>query len=185
MQLYAGDAVSEMADVRVASFNVENLFARPAAFSVDTGAVGDQVLADYREFNTLIDNPVYSVPDRQRLRDLLGSLDAYYVNTHGAVRRRFTQTPAWAWLRKNRGSFDTEPTDSTRDVEIIATGRSSWIGWLSLATLFDPKGPLVSCYQLPGFDVGDRPGTFAPCALDDRLDYNPGLQQPGPRVSQR
>jgi endonuclease/exonuclease/phosphatase family metal-dependent hydrolase len=323
---------------RVASFNVENLFARPAAFSADTQAVANQVLADYREFNTLIGNPTYNASDRQRMRDLLVALDVYHVNTHGAVRRRFTQPPTWAWLRKNRGSFDTEPTDSTRDVEIIATGRGSWIGWLELAThavneigtrmtakvitdvdadilaiieaedrpslirlneellggmyrhvmlvdgndergidvgimtkpgfpirsirsnvdaedaqgtvfsrdcceyavstpsgallkvlvnhfksksggggdqrlrqatkvraiaddlvndgdrvivlgdlnegqpaedqpapnlaaLFDPAGPLRSCYQLPGFDVGERPGTFAPCALGDRLDY--------------
>ena len=41
----------------------------------------------------------------------------------------------------------------------------------NLAALFDPAGPLRSCYQLPGFGVGERPGTFAPCALDDRLDY--------------
>ncbi len=41
----------------------------------------------------------------------------------------------------------------------------------NLARLFDTNGPLVSCYDLAGFDVGDRPGTFAPCGLDDRLDY--------------
>ena len=123
-----------MADVRVASFNVENLFARPAAFNAETRAAGEQVLADYREFNTLISNPVYGPADKQRMRDLLVALDVYYVNIHGAVRRRFTQTPKWAWMRKNRGSFDTEPTDTTRDVEIVATGRGSWIGWVELAT---------------------------------------------------
>jgi endonuclease/exonuclease/phosphatase family metal-dependent hydrolase len=41
----------------------------------------------------------------------------------------------------------------------------------NLAALFDPAGPLVSCYDLQGFDVGGRPGTYAPCGLRDRLDY--------------
>lgn len=123
-----------MAEVRVACFNVENLFARPTAFNAGTRAAGDRVLADYREFNTLIGNPVYSSADRQRMRELLVALDVYYVNVHGAVRRRSTPSPTWAWLRKNRGSFDTEPTDPTRDVEIVAAGRDSWIGWLELAT---------------------------------------------------
>jgi endonuclease/exonuclease/phosphatase family metal-dependent hydrolase len=327
-----------VAEVRVASFNVENLFTRPAAFAAETRAVGDQVVADYREFNALIGNPVYSAADKARMRELLLALEVYYVNVHGAVRRKFTQSPRWAWMRKNRGSFDREPSDPTQDVEIIATGRGSWIGWVELATeavdetgtrmtarviadvdadilaiveaedrpslirlneellggryrhlmlvdgndergidvgiltkrgfpirsirshvdaedahgtifsrdcceyavgtpsgavlkvlvnhfksqsggggsqrkrqadevrrivdrlvddgdrvivlgdlnegqpaldhpppnltaLFDPAGPLVSCYDLEDFEVGERPGTFAPCGLDDRLDY--------------
>jgi endonuclease/exonuclease/phosphatase family metal-dependent hydrolase len=41
----------------------------------------------------------------------------------------------------------------------------------TLASLFDPAGPLVSCYDLPGFEVGSKLGTFAPCGLDNRLDY--------------
>jgi hypothetical protein len=31
--------------------------------------------------------------------------------------------PIWAWLRKNRGTFDREPQDATESVEIIAGGR--------------------------------------------------------------
>ena len=123
-----------MAVVRVASFNVENLFARPTAFNAETRTTGNKVLDQYREFNTLIGNPVYSATDKRRMRDLLVGLDVYYVNVHGAVRRRDTIRPTWAWLRKNRGSFDTQPTDTSRSVEIDATGRDSWIGWLELAT---------------------------------------------------
>jgi hypothetical protein len=41
----------------------------------------------------------------------------------------------------------------------------------NLATLFDPAGPLRSCYDLPGFDVGPRLGTFDSCGLSNRLDY--------------
>jgi endonuclease/exonuclease/phosphatase family metal-dependent hydrolase len=41
----------------------------------------------------------------------------------------------------------------------------------NLKVLFDPDGPLVSCYELPGFDTGKRPGTFDVCGIRNRLDY--------------
>lgn len=123
-----------MSAVRVASFNVENLFARPKAFNALDWAAGEPVLAAYREFNTLIAEPVYSEADTGRMRDLLLELGVYYRNTHGAVRRRRSGTPQWAWLRANRGDFDREPRDPTADVTIVATGRRSWIGWVELAS---------------------------------------------------
>jgi len=49
------------------------------------------------------------------------------------VRRRDTTSPKWAWLRKNRGTFDRQPQDTSKDIEIIAEGRASWIGWIELA----------------------------------------------------
>jgi len=122
-----------MAKVRVASYNVENLFARPKAFDSTDPAAGEPVLAAYHEFNSLVAAPVYSDTDRKRMRELLVELDVYAVNEQGAVRRRQTTTPRWAWLRKNRGSFDREPRDPAKDVEIIATGRADWIGWVELA----------------------------------------------------
>ncbi len=41
----------------------------------------------------------------------------------------------------------------------------------NLKTLFEPTGPLVSCYDLDTFDVGSRLGTFDSCAIRERLDY--------------
>ena len=41
----------------------------------------------------------------------------------------------------------------------------------NFAPLFDPQGPLVVCYDLPGFDDGPRPGTFDSCGIRNRLDY--------------
>jgi hypothetical protein len=99
--------------VRIASFNVENLFARPKAFNTTNWSVGRPVLDAYRDVNALFSNPVYSADDKQRIRDLLVVLDIYYVNSSGAIRRKLTQFPTWAWLRKNRGTFDRQPTDPT------------------------------------------------------------------------
>lgn len=123
-----------MATVRVASYNVENLFARPKAFDSTDAAAGEPILAAYHEFSRLIAAPSYSDTDRTRMRELLVALDIYTVNANDAIRRKQTSTPRWAWFRKNRGSFDREPRDATKSVEIIATGRADWIGWVELAT---------------------------------------------------
>jgi endonuclease/exonuclease/phosphatase family metal-dependent hydrolase len=40
-----------------------------------------------------------------------------------------------------------------------------------LGPLYDPAGPLVSVYDLPGFDVGPRPGTFGSCRIAERFDH--------------
>ena len=119
--------------VRIASFNVENLFARPNVFNTTNWGIGKPVLDAYRDVNVLIKKAVYSASDKAKIRDLLVKLDIYTVNAHGAIRRKDSRSPKWAWLRKNRGTFDREPQDVTQSVEIIATGRDGWIGWIELA----------------------------------------------------
>src|SRR5213078_3825777 len=41
----------------------------------------------------------------------------------------------------------------------------------NLVSLYDNNSSLVDCYSLPGFDVGNRPGSFDSCGLSNRLDY--------------
>ena len=118
---------------RIASFNVENLFARPKAFNATDLSVGKPALDAYRDVNALIKKAIYSPADKVKIRDLLVKLDIYTINAQGAIRRKETLSPKWAWLRKNRGTFDREPQDVTQSVEIIASGRSDWIGWIELA----------------------------------------------------
>src|SRR6187200_3272226 len=119
--------------IKIASFNVENLFMRPRAFYMDTMAEGEKVLDDYRAVNTLFNRTTYSPADKQQMIELLLALDIYRRNSQGAIRKVITSTPKWAWMRKNRGAFDREPQDASKDVEIIATGRDDWIGWVELA----------------------------------------------------
>ncbi|MGB3442720.1 MAG: endonuclease/exonuclease/phosphatase family protein [Actinophytocola sp.] len=121
-----------MAKVVVASYNVENLFARPKAFDTTDRSSGAPVLAAYTEFNRLVAAEEYSPADRERMRELLVALEVYTVRG-GVVRRNQTREPRWAWLRKNRGTFDREPRDPAKDVEVIAKGRGDWIGWVELA----------------------------------------------------
>ena len=89
--------------IRIASFNVENLFARPKVFDLSDWGVGEPVLNAYQEVSALLQKPNYSATDKLRIRDLLVALDIYIVNqVTGAIRRNQTPNPNWAWLRKNR-----------------------------------------------------------------------------------
>ena len=63
--------------MRIASFNVENLFARPRALNQTTWAQGQPILQAYKEFNALIAKAVYTASDKARLIDLLVKVDVY------------------------------------------------------------------------------------------------------------
>jgi len=119
--------------VRIASFNVENLFARPKAFNTQNWAYGRQALNTFRQVNDLLSKSVYTASNKQQIRDLFVALDIYCINDEGAIRRKYSRNPQWAWFRKNRGKFDREPKDKTQHVEIVANGRGDWIGWVELS----------------------------------------------------
>jgi endonuclease/exonuclease/phosphatase family metal-dependent hydrolase len=112
--------------IRVASYNVENLFARPKALDVRP------ILEAYEQVNSLMAEPIYTPDIKQTLIDLLVQLDVYFLNSHGVARRREGEAPRWARLRKNRGAFERQPPDETRGIEIVANGRAEWTGWVEL-----------------------------------------------------
>src|SRR5205085_11174775 len=120
--------------MRIASFNVEKLFDRPKAVNGESWEEGKPVLEAYKEVNGLFQKAAYTAAVKQRIIELLVELEIYTVNDQGAVRRKQSQSPRWAWMRKSRGRFDREPTDGSENVEIIAEGRGDWIGWVELAT---------------------------------------------------
>jgi len=119
--------------IKIASFNVENLFARPKAFNTTDLDVTAPILEAYKEVNELFKKPEYTAADKIRMRDLLVILDIYRKDAQGVIRRTDSLSPKWAWLRANRGKFDVEPQDETKNVEIVANGRGAWIGWIELA----------------------------------------------------
>lgn len=95
--------------IKVASFTVENLYARPKAFSETDLRIGEPVLKAYAQVNELIKKEVYSAADLTKIHELLVTLDIYAVNNQGAVRKKDIQSAKWAWMRKNRGAFDKQP----------------------------------------------------------------------------
>ena len=109
--------------VRIASFNVENLFDRAKALKLPTGQDGREILERYARINELLNRPrLHRTRTRRRSRSLLRKLGLWQEG-----RRR-----PYALLRQIRGRLLRRPRSG--GVEIVASGRASWIGWVELKT---------------------------------------------------
>ena len=108
--------------MRIAAFNVENLFDRAKVFNdADPNAHRD-VLAAHAELNTLFEEDRYSDNDKARMLVLIEQL--------GMLKRDqgpFTQ------IRKIRGQLISRPR-KPKVPFIKATGREDWVGWCELRT---------------------------------------------------
>src|SRR5688572_4868863 len=107
--------------IRLATFNVENLFARAKALDTADWAAGEAPLAAFDTFNRTAQKAVYSDADKQTMLNALETL-RYLVPTPAG--RRLNPDPlgtAWAILRENRGDFLVAPTN--QEPRIVATGR--------------------------------------------------------------
>jgi endonuclease/exonuclease/phosphatase family metal-dependent hydrolase len=105
--------------MRLAAFNVENLFSRAKAMNGETWQEGRQILEDFARFNALIGKPAYSAADKRRMVELLDAL--------GLAR---SDDAAYVRLRRNRGDFLRRPKGG--GIVIEAAGRADWNGWLDL-----------------------------------------------------
>ena len=117
--------------MRLASFNVENLFARAKALDTITWPEGAPALKAYDSFNTIAAKPVYSDQDKSDMLAALLTLDVL-VTTPDGVRLNPKPFEAWALLRENRGDFLVAPADAVPRIK--ATGRADWSGWVELIT---------------------------------------------------
>jgi endonuclease/exonuclease/phosphatase family metal-dependent hydrolase len=106
--------------MRLASFNLENLFARAKALNLDTFATGRVVLEKFASLNSRFEKPQYSPADKQAI---LTGLDALGV-------LRDDSAGEFVVLRQNRGKLLKRPTSGP--VQVVAEGRGDWIGWLEL-----------------------------------------------------
>jgi endonuclease/exonuclease/phosphatase family metal-dependent hydrolase len=107
--------------MRLAVYNVENLFARAKAMNLGTWAEGKQVLVDHARFNTLIQKATYSAADKAGLLSLLEGLGLLEDDESDFV-----------ILRQSRGRLVKRPRGASP--EIVASGRGDWTGWLELKT---------------------------------------------------
>ncbi len=108
--------------MRLATFNVENLFRRPVVLDQPTWADGREQLNDYTKFNGIISKASYSGADKQWLVDFLDRYDM-------ADRRIGKDDPFQ--LNEVRGKLFKVPKGQTK-AEIIVDGRGDWDGWLEL-----------------------------------------------------
>jgi hypothetical protein len=107
--------------MRIASYNVENLFNRAKALDQRTWAAGRPVLEAFARAAELLEEPVYTDEFK---RDILRELAR--LGLRGADLARFAR------LRQNRGRLLRRSRDGR--VEVVAGGRADWIGWLELTT---------------------------------------------------
>jgi endonuclease/exonuclease/phosphatase family metal-dependent hydrolase len=103
----------------IASYNVENLFERARAMNGATLAEGADALAWHAEVNALLSKANYTAADKIKIVGLLTRLGLAQSDDGG----RF------ATLRQNRGHLVKR---SGGAIEVVANGRSSWIGWVEL-----------------------------------------------------
>lgn len=108
--------------LRIASFNVENLFQRPTAMSLSSWKEGKPILEAHAELNALLQLADYEGSEKEILR-LLRRL--------GLLR---SDEGRFARLRKIRGRLLERPKDDQKPVKVVATGRDDWIGWVELKT---------------------------------------------------
>jgi endonuclease/exonuclease/phosphatase family metal-dependent hydrolase len=107
--------------MRVATYNVENLFDRARALDQRTWAQGRPVLEAYEQVCALLEEPVYTPEVKAAILRQLRRLDL--------VR---SDSARFARLRQNRGRLLRRPRAG--GVEIVADGRGDWIGWVELTT---------------------------------------------------
>jgi endonuclease/exonuclease/phosphatase family metal-dependent hydrolase len=116
--------------VRLASFNVENLFDRAKALATPTWAEGRPALAAFERFNVLAAGATYSDAEKAEMLSALETLEILKRSAVGNLRLNTNPFDAWALLRENRGDFLGQPR--TGSAEVVALGRGDWIGWVEL-----------------------------------------------------
>ena len=107
--------------MRLATYNVENLFSRARALNLATPEAGRGILDAYSEINKLFESEVYSDADKARILQLLTAL--------GLEKKDESH---FAFLRKTRG--DLIKRSVVGGTRIVATGRADWVGWVELRT---------------------------------------------------
>jgi endonuclease/exonuclease/phosphatase family metal-dependent hydrolase len=107
--------------MRLATFNVENMFDRAKALNGRDWAEGKPALEAQKELNTLFEKPSYSAADKKRMLKLMAE--------NGLLK---TDDSPLLTLRKIRGQLIKRPR--VGEAGIVASGRTSWIGWVELKT---------------------------------------------------
>lgn len=105
--------------MRIATFNVENLFDRPRAMSLGSWAEGKPILEQFAKLSALLGEQNYTTARKARMVALLTQL--------GLDR---SDSGRFVTLRRNRGDLLKRP--AAGGIEITASGRADWSGALEL-----------------------------------------------------
>lgn len=106
--------------MKIAAFNVENLFDRAKAFNQDN-TLSRSIIDAAAKLNNIFEKQVYSAADKIEIKKLLQTLGL-----------EKSDNGKFALLRKIRGRVVARPRN--RPIEVKAEGREDWIGWIELKT---------------------------------------------------
>jgi len=107
--------------IRLATFNLENLFTRPVAMNQESDEAGRKAIEDHATANGIVAKDVYSASDKI---ELLNLTDKYKWHLLNPPKNALVQ------LQKIRGQLFRKPQNGP--VEVVANGRADWIGWFEL-----------------------------------------------------
>jgi endonuclease/exonuclease/phosphatase family metal-dependent hydrolase len=107
--------------MKISTFNVENLFSRPAVMNLNTWGEGKDVLQDTQRLNDLLSKTIYSDSDKKNIEKIL---DKYEFGNRNKKGRPFD-------VIQVRGKLFSTPK-GTQSVRVDAKGKEDWSGWISL-----------------------------------------------------
>ncbi len=107
--------------MRIAAFNVENLFDRAKAFNEADPNDATTAIKSVAALNTLFEHANYTVNRKAKMLELVETLEL----------NRFNEGPL-ARIRTIRGKIFRRP--QAGGIEVVAGGRDDWIGWAELKT---------------------------------------------------
>jgi endonuclease/exonuclease/phosphatase family metal-dependent hydrolase len=107
--------------LRIATFNVENLFTRPRAMKDGMGQAGQAAIDDNAELNRIISKTAYDAADKARLIVLDQTYGFSALNA---------PPNALVELNKIRGQLYSRSQAGV--VTVVAAGRGDWTGWFFL-----------------------------------------------------
>jgi len=110
--------------MRLASYNVENMFLRAAVLNQTHAHDAAPILELQVKINALFQKASYSDEDKRDIKKILNELGLLHDDNGGQ----------FAILRQNHGKLLIRHQDSHHTVDVVANGRGDWIGWVDLKT---------------------------------------------------
>ncbi|MFN8140072.1 MAG: hypothetical protein U0R49_09775 [Fimbriimonadales bacterium] len=106
--------------IKLATFNVENMFERAKAMNLPNWKDGKPILSDYYELNNLIQQKKYTPAIKKKILQVMDRHQGLKTKSQSKYLR----------LRDIRGGLLAKPRGGP--IGIKANGRSDWIGWFEL-----------------------------------------------------
>ena len=107
--------------MKIAAFNVENLFDRPKVFNEGDAALTQATIKAVAELNSIFQEDEYGDAQKVRILELVEQLELD-EREEGPL----------AFIRRIRGTLLRRPRDG--DPEVVAGGKADWVGWAELKT---------------------------------------------------